>query len=164
MEGSRGGVEGCCRFYLEDQRMCKAGFGASLISHLHLFAFLCSFIHSVDVRQPKKLKATPEALSFALHTSSSGLKKLIPVISRKRSLRGQAFTVTLQTPYMRAEQFAQRSRVTSSPPYPSTFPPLWHQHSPKFMKGGDTHLLQCSGYPSKCVWGGCARSPIEKQK
>jgi len=63
--GGSGGVEGCCRLYLEDRRRCKASSRASLISHLLLFAFFGSFIHPVDVGQPKTLKATPEALSFA---------------------------------------------------------------------------------------------------
>lgn len=127
-EDGGSGVEGCCRFYVEDQRRCKAR--ASLISHLCLFAFFCSLIHSVDVRQPKKLKAAPEALLFALRNSSSGLKKLIPVISRKQSLPGLVFTVTLQTLYVRAEWFAQRSQVTCSPPscnFPSPLAPTQPQ-------------------------------------
>lgn len=68
--GAGSGVEGRCRFYLKDQRRCKAGPWASPFSHLHLFAFFCSFIHSVDVKQPKKLKASLEAPSFTLCTSS----------------------------------------------------------------------------------------------
>lgn len=115
-KGSGSGVEGYCRFYLEDLRRCKPGPQASLISHLHLFAFFCSFIQSVDVRQPKKLKASLEALSFALCTSSSGLEKIISVISRKRSLPGWVFAITLQTLWMKAEQFSQWSQVTCSFP------------------------------------------------
>lgn len=93
--GACSGVEGCCRFYLKDQRRCKADPWASPFSHLRLFAFFGSFIHSVDVKQPKKLKASPEAPSFTLCTSSSGLKKLTRVISRKQLLPGRVFNVTL---------------------------------------------------------------------
>lgn len=48
----------------------EAGPWASLISHLRLFAFFCSFIPAA-----KEIKAVPEALSFAPHTSSCGLTK-----------------------------------------------------------------------------------------
>lgn len=97
---------------------------------LYLLLFIHSFSQSVDVRQPEKLKAVPGALSFALRTSSSGLKKLIPVISRKQSSPGWQFTVTLQTPYTRAEWFAQQSWVTCSLPIPQLPSPFGTNMAP----------------------------------